>query len=154
MGDPVNLASRLESLNKYYNTSILISSSTYDGFMKSLQETQLQFECPLFSGDIDPNSIPCRRVEQVKVKGKNISNLIYEVMPFEYEDMYTELEMYEQGYDLFLAGRFNDALQLFNTILRNQKTPNDVVLKKIEMCEQFIREPPEEWDGSIKMDEK
>jgi adenylate cyclase len=157
MGDPVNLASRLEGLNKYYDTSILISSATYEGWQKTIQETKLMFESPFDFEDIDPSNIPCRRMEKAKVKGKNVSNLVYEILPFEqYDDRKDDFALYEQGYDLFLAGRFQDALGIFTIVKQNQKEGlvDNVVQKKIEMCEAFAKEPPAEWDGSLRMEEK
>jgi adenylate cyclase len=59
IGDSVNLASRLESLNKEYGTKILISEFTYD-LIKS------QFIC--------------RPIDKVQVKGKSQPVLIYELI--------------------------------------------------------------------------
>ncbi|PIU67708.1 MAG: hypothetical protein COS84_03945 [Armatimonadetes bacterium CG07_land_8_20_14_0_80_40_9] len=59
VGDAVNLASRLESLNKEYKTDILISESTYE-LVKDLIEVR---QCGL-----------------VKVKGKEKEVLVYEVI--------------------------------------------------------------------------
>ena len=59
VGDAVNLASRLESLNKEYKTDILISESTYE-LVKDLIEV--------------------RQCGQVKVKGKEKEVLVYEVI--------------------------------------------------------------------------
>jgi adenylate cyclase len=157
MGDTVNLASRLEGLNKYYGTSILMSSSTYEGWQKTLQESKLMFESPIDTADdFDTQNITYRRLEKAKVKGKSNSNLIYEILPFElnHSERISEMALYEQGYDLFVAGRFADALSVFNMVKECQAEPDNVVLKKIEMCEQFIREPPVDWDGSLKMEEK
>jgi len=57
MGDNVNLGSRLESLNKYYGTNILISDSTYEE-IKEL--------------------IFCRQLDTIQVKGKSQAVTIYE----------------------------------------------------------------------------
>src|SRR6185295_18352212 len=57
MGDNVNLGSRLESLNKYYGTKILISDTTFD---------QVK--------DI----ILCRQLDTIQVKGKSQAVTIYE----------------------------------------------------------------------------
>src|SRR6185295_11689004 len=57
MGDNVNLGSRLESLNKYYGTKILISDSTYE-------------ECK--------HVIFCRELDKIQVKGKSQAVTIYE----------------------------------------------------------------------------
>jgi len=57
MGDNVNLGSRLESLNKYYGTKILISDSTYE-------------ECR--------HAIFCRQLDTIQVKGKTDAVTIYE----------------------------------------------------------------------------
>jgi adenylate cyclase len=59
IGDSVNLASRLESLNKEYGTKILISEFTYE-LIKS------QFIC--------------RPIDKVQVKGKSQPVLIYELI--------------------------------------------------------------------------
>lgn len=57
MGDNVNLGSRLESLNKYYGTKILISDATYE-------------ECR--------HVIFCRQLDTIQVKGKAHAVTIYE----------------------------------------------------------------------------
>ncbi len=59
MGDNVNLGARLESLNKYYGTNILISDSTYQG-CKDL--------------------VFCRELDTIQVKGKSQAVTIYEPM--------------------------------------------------------------------------
>jgi adenylate cyclase len=59
MGDNVNLASRLESLNKYYGTKIIISDSTYEEVR---------------------NVVFCRQLDTIQVKGKSSAVTIYEPM--------------------------------------------------------------------------
>lgn len=59
MGDNVNLGSRLESLNKYYGTRIIISDSTYE------EVREMVF---------------CRQLDTIQVKGKSQAVTIYEPM--------------------------------------------------------------------------
>ncbi|HEY2381874.1 MAG TPA: adenylate/guanylate cyclase domain-containing protein [Terriglobia bacterium] len=59
MGDNVNLGSRLESLNKYYGTTILISDTTF----QAVQDMVL-----------------CRQLDTIQVKGKSQAVTIYEPM--------------------------------------------------------------------------
>ena len=57
MGDNVNLGSRLESLNKYYGTRIIISDTTF-------REVQ--------------DAVLCRELDTIQVKGKSQAVTIYE----------------------------------------------------------------------------
>jgi len=57
MGDNVNLSSRLEGMNKYYGTTILISDTTYQ-------------ECK--------DMVFCRQLDTIQVKGKSQAVTIYE----------------------------------------------------------------------------
>lgn len=59
MGDNVNLGSRLESLNKYYATNIIISDSTY----QAVRDVVL-----------------CRQLDTIQVEGKSQTVTIYEPM--------------------------------------------------------------------------
>jgi adenylate cyclase len=59
MGDTVNLASRLEGLNKTYNTNIIVSENTYK---------------------IVKNEFDTKKLDTVKVKGKEKSVVIYELL--------------------------------------------------------------------------
>ncbi len=60
--DKVNLASRLESINKAYNSSIIITSNTKDSLS---------------------DSFACRELDTIKVKGREESVVIYELLDFE-----------------------------------------------------------------------
>jgi class 3 adenylate cyclase len=59
IGDNVNLGSRLESLNKYYGTNIIISDSTYQAVR---------------------DMVLCRQLDTIQVKGKSQAVSIYEPM--------------------------------------------------------------------------
>jgi adenylate cyclase len=59
IGDPVNLASRLESLNKKYGTSILISETTYEAVASLIE---------------------ARQIDTVAVRGRQQPVAIYEVL--------------------------------------------------------------------------
>ncbi len=72
MGDNVNLGSRLESLNKYYGTKILISDTTFEAVKEF---------------------IFCRQLDTIQVKGKSQAVTIYEPMgmrPVEFERRLTD----------------------------------------------------------------
>jgi adenylate cyclase len=59
MGDGVNIASRLEGINKQYMTNIIMSESTY-GLVK--------------------DKVIARELDNVRVKGKNRPLIIYELI--------------------------------------------------------------------------
>ncbi len=63
MGDNVNLASRLEGINKQYYTSIVISESTY--------------------AHVKDRGAICRELDDIRVKGKKKPVRIYELVGFE-----------------------------------------------------------------------
>jgi len=58
IGDPVNLAARLESLNKEFHTSIIVSEETRNRLGKEAQ---------------------VRALGGVKVKGKTVETTVYEL---------------------------------------------------------------------------
>ena len=57
MGDEVNLGARLEGLNKFYGTNILVTDSTYEAIK---------------------HRVFCRELDRVKVKGKDHAVTLYE----------------------------------------------------------------------------
>jgi adenylate cyclase len=118
IGDTVNLASRLEALNKNYDAPIIISEFTFNRI----------------SGDI-----PCRVLDTVKVRGKEIPVRIYEPMAFGDEESRRRVqevcELTNRAFALFEKGDYNDAKEMYNK-LENSK------LKELflERCEKAIGE--------------
>ncbi len=102
IGDTVNLASRLEGLNKYLGTTILLSHSTYE----MLQGKELL----------------CRRVGNIRVKGKKRPVVIYEAMVEAHlgKDMVRE---FERAIDLFTAGEYRRAKEIFDSLWRRYSDP-------------------------------
>lgn len=135
MGDGVNLASRLEGINKEYGTRIIISEFTY--------------------GDIK-NDFTVREVDWVRVKGKNepvrIFELISEGKP---EAKVGEcLGLFQEGFDLYHKKDFKVALAKFELALKAQ--PGDAPSELyVERCQEYLAEPPpENWDGVYVMKTK
>ncbi|MBN2306735.1 adenylate/guanylate cyclase domain-containing protein [Candidatus Peregrinibacteria bacterium] len=125
MGDNVNLASRLESINKQYGTRILISESTYEAVR---------------------DHMICREIDQIRVKGKHEPVKIYELI-CKKEDQTNEingrLHKYAEALMLYRSKRFADAQTHFE-LLRGDG-PSDLMILR---CAEFMKNPPaEDWDG-------
>jgi len=129
MGDTVNLASRLESLNKLYGTAILISDSTYQAARES---------------------IVARPVGVVQVKGKRQCVAVWEplCLASEDDDISHEIErLFTQGLAAYTARDFRAAADQYSAALRLRPAdkPAAVLLQR---SREFLNAPPsEEWDG-------
>ena len=124
IGDGVNTASRLEGLNKYYGTQILISDRTR-------QELDNQFTV--------------RAVDRVLAKGKNRPVFIYEVLGPAGREPTEGQRMFDAGYAAYQDRRFAEALDLFKQGAERGDGPSAVFAGR---CEQFLlAPPPADWDG-------
>jgi adenylate cyclase len=136
MGDTVNLASRLESLNKLYGTEILISDPT---------------------GEALRELIVARPVGVVQVKGKRQCVEVWEPLSLASEDDPVARELaglFVEGLGAYLDRDFRGAAEQYKTALRlrPEDKPAAVLL---ERCREFLSAPPpEDWNGVYVATEK
>ena len=136
MGDVVNLASRLEGLNKYYGTAILVSEQTY----REAQEVVRA--CP---------------VDWVAVKGKTAAVQVYELLGLKDEpskDADELADMAVQALALYRGRKWEGAIHGFEQILRLRPGdgPAELLLAR---CRIYQENPPgAEWDGVHHMEGK
>ena len=124
IGDAINLASRLEGLNKQYGTSIIASESVAERAR---------------------DAFDFRLLDVVAVKGKSDAITIYEVLgnKGEAEDHREIVAAYETAFAAYATRDFERAL----TVLKNNRSdaPSAVL---IERCRSFLQAPPPpEWRG-------
>jgi adenylate cyclase len=129
IGDPVNLASRIEGLTKLYGADIVIC-----------EETRRRLTAPLKQ----------RRLDVVRVRGQHRATILHEVLEHRAAEGGGALDgaiaAYESGLAAYLAGDWSDALGRFETTLRLR--PEDAAAAlMIERCRRFAAEPPRDWDG-------
>jgi adenylate cyclase len=130
MGDPVNIASRLEGVNKQYGTGILISETTYSKVSKRVYT---------------------REVDRVQVVGKLEPVRIYELLntvekPLS-DKMKYFLDTYGQGLKTYQERRWDEGIALMEHAM--EQIPNDpVCLLYIERMKLYQISPPsEDWNG-------
>ncbi|MFT7521066.1 MAG: adenylate cyclase [Kiritimatiellia bacterium] len=100
IGDGVNLASRLEGLNKQYGTRILLSEET---------ATRVR---AIF---------PVRPVDQVVVKGQTRQVTVFEALGSAFDDVINQrIEISQQAFDHLMADRPDQALPLYRRLLELQ----------------------------------
>ena len=123
IGDNVNIASRLESLNKTYGTEILIGESTYAKI---------------------GGRLTIRELDWVRVKGKSQLIKIFELMDGG-EKLFVDI--FEEGLHLYQNGYFDAAHRKFIEALKIN--PMDKPSKLyIERCVYLMNSPPQErWSG-------
>jgi adenylate cyclase len=126
IGDNVNLASRLEGLNKTYGTNILISAATR-------QELGDKFIC--------------RPIDVVRVKGKEIPVKIYEPLKeSKGDELLAEVELFKQAFDYYQARNFTEAKIILTRL--QQDRPCKLYSLYLERITAFVIEPPPpDWDG-------
>jgi adenylate cyclase len=137
MGDAVNLAARLEGVNKQYNTrGILIS-----------EYTRAQIG----------SAFLLRKLDSVRVVGKNEPIRLYELFD-SLDDASPEdkkaIELFHQGLDIFEKRDWSAAKGFFEGVL--QFLPGDGVASLYrKRCEQYQLKPPAaNWDGVYNLDQK
>lgn len=129
IGDTVNLASRLESINKVYGTLILITEETYR---------------------LAQSAIEAREVDQIIVSGKTEPVRIYELMGLagELDASQSELRAaFADGLAAYRRQDWNDAQAQFETCQRC--APNDGPTKLFLERVTLLRAtpPPSDWNG-------
>ncbi|MDP2793562.1 MAG: GAF domain-containing protein [Sulfurisoma sp.] len=131
IGDRVNLAPRLESANKYYGTSILLSEFTV---------AELKRPATL------------RRIDSLRVRGRQEPVTIYEALDFHTAETFpriTEvLEAFAAGMADYQARRWDAAVMAFRAALAAHPEDRPTAIY-LERCEHYRRlPPPPAWDGT------
>jgi len=130
IGDSVNLASRLEGLCKAYKTRIVISEYTKD-------------MCKM--------DFLMRKLDNVRVKGKNKPVAIFEVMEDTEERRHVK-EEFDKAMELYFGTKFEEALALFQKLVEEGDPTSEVF---VERCQIYIETPPpQDWDGAFTMTSK
>jgi class 3 adenylate cyclase len=138
IGSTVNIASRIEGLNKYYGTEILASERT-----RTLAQDQYVF----------------RSVDQVLPKGAQFAFAIFELVGARKEvetDTATmaALTEWEAAYALFRARKWSEALAAFETYAALRPTDSLLVLYLTRCRAHIAAPPPATWDGVEHFDSK
>ncbi len=123
LGDAVNLAARLEGANKQFGTYTMISEDT---------RKQIGAE------------IHVRELARLAVVGRNEPVTVYEPMlPAEYAEKKELCGTFERGLVQFYQGRFQNALDIFETV----KAIDPAALSYTKKCGELLENPPEDWGG-------
>jgi adenylate cyclase len=135
LGDEVNLASRLEGLNKLYGTWIMAS--------QALMER---------AGD----GFEWRLLDRVAVKGRHQGTVVCELIGLKGEVAARVLDardVYERALEAYFAGDFERAATLFTRA--SELRPGDLAAQTMrERCETLAEDPPLNWSGIHIMHEK
>jgi len=131
IGDTVNLASRLEGINKMYSTRIICGTATRR---------------------LGSEGVLLRRLDRVRVKGKAKPEEIFEVLttaePAD-ERAHERVRRFEEALDLYFQGRFRRAGGLFAALADDP--PARVFA---ERCRRLASRKPPDWDGTWTFTEK
>ncbi|MDR3199965.1 MAG: hypothetical protein LBT68_00780 [Spirochaetales bacterium] len=135
MGNAVNLAARLEGVNKQYGTWILASDNT-------VNETG--------------GRILTRRLDKVRVVGINNPVQLYELietMENATAEDRDKVGLFHEALGLFETRQWKNARQGFEAILAAGDDPVSAVY--LERCDKYLKAPPgDTWDGVVNLNEK
>ncbi|MDR0785817.1 MAG: adenylate/guanylate cyclase domain-containing protein [Treponema sp.] len=129
LGDSVNLAARLEGLNKQFGTFLMCTEKTFNDANKAISANSGRF----FG----------RKLASVAVVGKKEPATVYQPLP---QAVYTEtlpiLQKFDKARDLFYEGKFLEASPLFEEIIDSDRP----AFFYAEQCRYYIKRPGE-WKG-------
>jgi adenylate cyclase len=135
IGDAVNLASRLESLTKFYHVKILVGENTYN------QSKDLFIY---------------RKIDKIRVKGKTVPVVIYEplcAVGEGNETMRAEIALHHLALEQYFQRDWKEAERIFNE-LRTSYPQNGALYALFLQRIQSTPLPGPDWDGSLTMEIK
>jgi len=134
LGDNVNLASRLEGINKIYGTEVIIGENT---------------------ANLVDGSFILRELDRVRVKGKDKAIAIYELIARVRDPLPDEkiqlLATYAEGLSAYRAQHWREALSIFDQAqtLWAEDQASRVMANR---CRAYLEMPPPgDWDGVFQM---
>ena len=136
MGDAVNLASRLEAVNKVYGCRILVSEAT-----AATVGTELAL----------------REIDRLAVVGQSTPQAVFEVMG-KHGELSKQQQLlrsrYSDGLAAYRAGRWEDARNAFDAALEvfPGDGPSLILLSRLDHLQS--NPPPADWNGSWYMEHK
>ncbi len=124
LGDAVNLASRLEGINKQFRTYIMVSAATLER-----------------SG----GAFPARELSRVAVVGRKEPVTVYEPMlPEQFAAKTATLQTFDRGLRAYYDGRFTEAKGIFSGIAATDPP----AAAYAEKCDELLSNPPQGgWSG-------
>ena len=135
IGDDVNLAARLEGVNKIFKTHIIISQSTYE---------------------LASDNFICRELDCLRVKGKKEPTKIYELIDEKgagLSNKYNWIEQYHNGLQLYREGDWEKAISLFKELSESPQKDNASKVM-LDRCIYYMKNPPKKWDGILTLEVK
>jgi len=138
ISDVANTAARVEGLNTFYGSRILLSDATARDLPATLKK--------LF-----------RKVDKVRLKGKTQITEIYEYI--EWEDalkvpIADYLELFSKAFNTYEQGNFKEAEKLFSqclTLNEKDRTAQSLQLRCLEFMHSKV---PVNWDGAFTLSRK
>jgi class 3 adenylate cyclase len=128
IGDPVNLAARLEGTNKDYGTKTLITEAVYDKVK---------------------DSFLCREIDLMTVKGKTEPARIYEVLQetkAANEKLVKLKKFFESSLEYYRMQKWDMAEKGFAELVKELKDETSKIF--IDRIKEFRKDPPgKNWDG-------
>ncbi len=136
IGDTVNIASRLESANKFFRTRIIISEVTFSKISDDFIARELGF---------------------IKVKGRDKPLRIYEILGKRMDEnsaAWLLTEKFKTAYSLYKEKKWNEAREIFKAILKElpEDFPSRLYLNFIEKYSK-MEQLTEDW-FIVKIEEK
>jgi len=154
MGDPVNLAARLEAAGKQYGVYTFASENTMG--LEFIDENSARKKV----GDM----VEARMIDNITVVGKSEPVKVYEICAMKgglVDQEQDLLKVFDEGMQHYLRVEWDEAIAKFNESLKIEQifdgktTPSEVYIQR---CKRFKENPPaapgEEWDGVFRLTEK
>ena len=154
MGDPVNLAARLEEAGKQYGVYILVSHDTLRGeIIDEHGNTKQVFDL-----------VEVRFIDTIAVVGKSEPVRVYELCAMKGGLTDTEknlIEVFDQGMTHYRHMAWDEAIAHFAQALKIERIPDGKTTPSrvyIDRCRAFKENPPvgegEAWDGVYRLTKK
>jgi adenylate cyclase len=129
VGDSINIASRLETVNKFYGTTIIVSEAVY----KEIK-----------------NSFIFRFIDKAILHGTTETAIIYQLLAKNKTELSFDIDeynsMYAKAFVAYENSQWDEAIFHFNQCL--EIYPEDTVAHIfINRCQTFKSNPPAVWDG-------
>lgn len=153
MGDPVNLAARLEEGAKQFGVFSMVSQYTMDlEFNENGNKKKVSDE------------VEARLIDEIAVVGKSEPVKVYELCALKGELSESEKKLFKlfgEGLELYRATRWDEAISKFEEADEYERypdaktTPSQVFIGR---CREYKENPPvppgDEWDGVYRMTKK